>query len=189
VVPHEARNLVPKPFSYRLTTMVEKDADIELASLRGGSSFQLRERPLTPADADAGCVAYLSGTRKYRQWHLEEELKLKELPKLRVDNFRSAKARQLRDSRLAGKSLGFIHQAFRYRGKANYRDALFLTYEAHVGTTLDGFIPDLESVLRAFVSIAGAFCARRVSRADWQAFLDDLTAHLGLIVMPKDVWS
>ena len=50
-----------------------------------------------------------------------------------------------------------MHQAFRYRGKANYRDALFLTYEAQVGTVLDGFIADLETVLTAFLTAAGHF--------------------------------
>lgn len=181
--------LVPQPFHYRLTTLVEKDAEIQITSLRGSNSFLLSSRPTTPDDAHGACVTYLSGTRKYRQWQVEEELRVKELPKLGLTNFRSAKGRELRDSRLQRKSVGFLQQAFRYRGKANYRDALFLTYEAQVGTVLCGFIPDMEAVLRAFVSIAGAFCARRVSPSDWQAFLDDLNAHLGLIVMPKDVWS
>jgi len=70
-------------------------------------------------------------------------------------------AKQLRDDKLRGRSAGFLHQAFRYRGKANYRDALFLTYEARVGKVIEGFIHDLEIVLRAFVIMAGAFCAIR----------------------------
>lgn len=181
--------LVPKPFNYRLTTLVKRDAEIQIASLRGSNCFVLTTLPTTPDDAHGACVSYLSGTRAFREWQVTEELKVRELSKLGLTDFRSAQARQLRDNRLQGKSLGFLHQAFRYRGKANYRDALFLTYEAQVGTVLNGFIPDMAAVLRAFVSIAGAFCSRRVSPSDWQAFIGDLNAHLGLVVMPKDVWS
>jgi hypothetical protein len=183
------RGLVPMPFVYRLTTLVENAADIELASFSVDRSYQLSVRPTTRSDADAACVAYLSGTRRYRQWQIEEELKAKELPKLGVSNFRSAPARALRDSRLSGKGLGFVGQAFRYRGKANYRDALFLTTQANLPTLISGFIPDLETVLSAFVSIAGAFCAARLNSTEWQEFIADLNRHLALAVMPQDVWS
>jgi hypothetical protein len=184
-----ARDLVPRPFSYRLTTLVEKQAVTELASFNVDKSYQLSTRPATRSDADAACVGYLSGTRSYRQWQIEEELKTRELPKLGLSNFRSAQARTLRDSRMTGKSLGFLHQAFRYRGKANYRDALFLTIQANLATLISGYIPDLETVLRAFVSLAGAFCSCRLNPTEWQEFVDDLNGRLGLVVMPRDVWA
>lgn len=177
------------PFSYRLTTLVKKDAASEIAAFRNGNTFALSARPTNADDARAACVAYLSGTREYREWQVCEELKFRELPKLGLNDFRTTEARLLRDGRLQGKSLGFLHQAFRYRGKANYRDALFLTYEAQVGTVIDGFIGDMETVLKAFVTMAGAFCARRVDPINWQAFLADLEAHLDLAVMPNAVWG
>jgi uncharacterized protein (UPF0332 family) len=184
-----ARNLVPKPFSYRLTTLVKNLAENELASFNVDKSYALSARPATRSDADAACVAYLSGTRRYRQSQIEEELKARDLPRLGLSNFRSARARELRDNRLAGKSLGFLHQAFRYRGKANYRDALFLTTQANLATLVSGYIPDLETVFRAFVTIAGTFCARRLNPAEWQEFIDHLNTRLGLAVMPRDVWQ
>jgi hypothetical protein len=184
-----ARGLVPGPFSYRLTTLVEKQAAIELAAFNVDKSYQLSTRPATRSDADAACVGYLSGTRSYRQWQIEEELRTRELSRLGVADFRSAQARALRDSRLTGKSLGFLHEAFRYRGKANYRDALFLTTQANLATLIAGYIPDLETVLRAFVSVAGADCACRLNPSEWQEFIDDLNSHLGLDVMPSDVWA
>jgi hypothetical protein len=184
-----ARGLVPGPFSYRLTTLVEKQAAIELAAFNVDKSYQLSTRPATRSDADAACVGYLSGTRSYRQWQIEEELRTRDLSRLRVADFRSAQARALRDSRLTGKSLGFLHEAFRYRGKANYRDALFLTTQANLATLIAGYIPDLETVLRAFVSVAGADCACRLNPSEWQEFIDDLNSHLGLDVMPSDVWA
>lgn len=181
--------LAAPPFTYRLTTLVKKDAAAEIAAQRNGNAFTVNTRPTNAADARAACVSYLSGTRDYREWRICEDLQLRELLKLGLNDFRTARARQLRDSRLQGKSLGFLHQAFRYRGKANYRDALFLTYEAQVGTVIDGFIGDMEAVLKAFVTMAGAFCARRVNSTHWQGFLTDLDAHLDLAVMPNDVWS
>jgi hypothetical protein len=184
-----ARDLVPSPFNHRLTTLVKEQAATELAAFSVDRSYELSRRPATRFDADAACAAYLSGTRTYRQWQIEEELRTKELPKLGVADFRSKPARALRDSRLAGRSLGFLHEAFRYRGKANYRDALFLTTEANLATLISGYIPALEGVLRAFLSIAGAFCACRLNAGEWQAFNDDLNGRLGLAVLPRDVWA
>ena len=181
--------LAVSPFAFRLTSLVKKDAAFEITVLRNGNRFSLPARPDNAADARGACISYLSRTRDYREWQICEELKARELSKLGLSDFRTKQAQQLRDSRCQGKSLGFLHQAFRYRGKANYRDALFLTYEAQVGTVIEGFISDMETVLNAFVIMAGAFCARRVDPGHWQAFLADLNAHLGLAVMPNDVWA
>jgi hypothetical protein len=102
----------------------------------------------------------------------------------------------LRDNRLSGKSLGFLHEAFRYRGKANYRDALFLTTYAGLASIITGYIPDLEAFLRAFLSVAGAFCACRLDPTNWEAFLADLNGECevvgGELVVacdPAAVWS
>jgi hypothetical protein len=184
-----ARGLVPSPFNYRLTTLVKDQAATEIAALNVDPSYELSRRPATRSDAHAACAAYLSGTRGYRQWQIEEELRAKDLPKLKVTDFRSKPARALRDSRLEGRSLGFLHEAFRYRGKANYRDALFLTTEANLATLISGYIPALETVLRGFLSVAGAFCACRLNPAEWKAFNDDLNGLLELAVMPQDVWA
>src|SRR4029077_334457 len=52
-----ARNLLPSPFNYRLSTLVEKPADVELAAFGADKSYQLSTRPATRSDADAACVA------------------------------------------------------------------------------------------------------------------------------------
>jgi hypothetical protein len=181
--------LIPRPFDLRLNTMLKKDADAEIALMRNGSTFTVNNRPTDVKDAIGACASYLSGTRAFRECQIAEGLIVGDLRKLNLSNFRSKEARELRDSRLQGKSVGFLHQAFRYRGKANYRDALFLTYEAQVGAVLNGFITDTAVVLKAFLIAAGAFCFRRVTAADWREFIDDLNEHLHLLVMPKDVWS
>jgi hypothetical protein len=177
-----------EPFSYRLTTLENPAAEREIATLRGSNSFNTSSRPSNPTEAFGACISYLSGTREYRVWQVCEDLRQRELPKLGLTDFRKAAARQLRDARLRGKSLGFLHQAFRYRGKANYRDALFLTYGSSVGGTLTDFIKDLEIVLTGFIIMAGAFCARRIGPTPWQAYIADLSTQLQLAVMPQDVW-
>ena len=183
-----ARGLAVRPFDFRLTTLLRKDAEPELTSMRGGSTFTIANRPATVSDAIGACISYLSGTREYREWKVSEGLQ-PELRRRKLSGFRTKVARQLRDDRLRGKTLGFVHQAFRYRGKANYRDALFLTYEAQVETMIDGFLRDMQAVLRAFLVMAGAFCARRIGEANWRAFVDDLESHLSLAVMPDEIWS
>lgn len=177
------------PFSYRLPTLENPAAEREIAMLRGSNSFNMSSRPSNAQEALGACISYLSGTRDYREWQVCDDLKQKELPKLGLTDFRKAAARQLRDARLRGKSLGFLHQAFRYRGKANYRDALFLTYGSSVGGTLSGFIEDLELVLTGFIVMAGAFCARRIGPTLWQPFIADLSTQVKLAVMPHDVWQ
>lgn len=184
-----ACGLIPRPFDFRLTTMLKKAAEAEITILRKGSKFVVNNRPAAVDDAIGACVSYLSGTRTYREWQITEDLKTRELKKLHLSDFRSKQAKELRDSRLQSKSIGFLHQAFRYRGKANYRDALFLTYETQVDAVLDGFIADLHAVLQAFLIAAGAFCLRRVASKDWSAFIGDLDQHLHLTVMPRDVWA
>jgi hypothetical protein len=176
------------PFAYRLTTLENPAAEQQLAALRGSNPFDLGARPSNPVEAVGACISYLSGTREYKDWQVRESLLQRDMPALGLTNFRTAVARQLRDDRLRGKTLGFLHQAFRYRGKANYRDALFLTYGSPVGATLNGFIEDLEIVLTAFIVMAGAFCARRIGQVLWQRFLADLSTQLHLAVMPHTVW-
>ncbi len=184
-----ANGLAAKPFDLRLTTMVKKDADAEITVMRGTSRADVNSRPVSLEDARGACASYLNGTRAYYEYAMCERLKSRELKALNLSDFRTKKARELRDERLQGKSLGFVHQAFRYRGKANYRDALFLTYEAQVGTVLDGFTADLETVLRAFVTMAGAFCSMRLPSNEWNAFTRDMETHLKLAVMPGEIWS
>lgn len=183
-----ANGLALAPFCYRLTTLENPTAERELSVLRGSNPHNLGARPLNPTEAFGACISYLSGTRDYREWQVCEGLLQKELRQLGLSNFRTAAAKKLRNERLRGKSLGFLHQAFRYRGKANYRDALFLTYGYQVSGSLNGFIEDMETVLKAFIVMAGAFCARRIGPSLWRPFLADLSTQLRMAVTPQDVW-
>jgi hypothetical protein len=179
-----------EPFSYRLSTLVKKDADVEVAALRTGNSFLLTEKATDATQAFGSCCSYLSGSADWWKWKFEQNLKLSgEFKSLNVSDFRTKAARTLRDARLAGKSTAFLHQAFRYREKANYREALFLGYGNGTETLLDGYIDDLVIVLRGFVAMAGAFVAKRIGQSLWDEFLDDLESNRSFALSPKSVWT
>jgi len=95
----------------------------------------------------------------------------------------------MRDSAYAKHGIAFLHQASRYRGKANCRDAIFLAYGSSVPPLLANFIDDLLIVLKAFAAIAGAFCSMRVGKVSWLEFVDDLERRKAISVSPNDVWQ
>lgn len=183
------RPFVPSPFSYRVTTLVKKDMEAEIAGLRGTNTFNLNIEPMDVNQAFGACMSYLQGSANWRREYIEDEVKRRELAKAGLNNFRTKAAQQIRDARLKGKSYGFVHQAFRYRGKANYREALFITYGHHVETMLDCFHSDLFVVLEGFLCMAGSFCARRIGKDLWNGFHDDLTVHTPLLVKPNEIWD
>lgn len=104
-------------------------------------------------------------------------------------DFRTRAARDLRDARLTGRTMGFIHQASGYRGKANYREALFLAYGTRIEPTLQGFLSDQALVLRAFLAMAGAFASRKLGKVLWDEFVDDVDANRAFSTTAASVWA
>lgn len=191
-----SRHLAMAPFDLHVTTLVEKDVEPELEKLRSGRPRRnLVERPVDADEAYDAAVAYLSGTVKWSRWKKQEEVKgSKEFKQIRVNgrpvnDFKSKESQKLRDSRLGGRPLSFVHQAFRYRGKANYREGLFLAHGKSVEQTITGFVRDMSDVLEGFLVMAGAFASRRLGAALWDNFLDDLEEHRAFSTNPKDVWA
>lgn len=177
------------PFSPRVSTLIEVNYKAEIESLKAGQSFDLTSKPSNSIEALGACIAYLSGSAAWWKWKTElGVMASREFKALNVTNFRTKAARELRDSRLTGKAVSFLHQAFRYRGKANYREALFLGYGDNVETLLSGYLDDLATVLRGFVALSGAFACKRLGSPIWNEFLDDLDAHRSFQVSPKSVW-
>ena len=188
-----ANKLILYPFDLRITTLVKKDADSELKTLLTTKRFNLASSPPASDDEAYGaCHAYLSGSVDWWRWKTEENVKSsnKEFKNLDVSNFRKKAARELRDKHLEKKTVCFLHQAFRYRGKANYREALFLGYGSNTEATLDTYIEDLSLVLDSFVCQAGIFCSRRLLGKDiWKEFLNDLESGQSFSLSPSDIWG
>jgi hypothetical protein len=73
----------------------------------------------------------------------------------------------------------FIHEAIRYRGKANYRDILFLSYGL-ADQRFIRFIDDLEKVLFSFLKMTMMYCSKRINKIIWSEFIEDIekNSHL-----------
>jgi hypothetical protein len=184
-----AKGLTMDPFADCLSNLLPSSVKAELVPVRARGQHSLLNQPTTPTEAWGCCAEYLSGTARWEQWNVEE--RLRETPafkELQVSDFRTKAARQMRDGAYARRSIAFLHQASRYRGKANYRDAIYLAYGSSVPTQLSGFVDDMLLVLKAFGAMAGAFCSLRVGKAIWAEFVDDLDRKKAISVSPRDVW-
>ena len=82
-----------------------------------------------------------------------------------------------------------MHEASRYRGKANYRDAIYLAYGRSVPALLTTFVDDLAVVLAGFAAMAAAYASRRMGRDLWTSFVNDLEAKRSVSVSPRQEWS
>ncbi|MBC6428888.1 MAG: hypothetical protein GDA55_06635 [Cellvibrionales bacterium] len=185
-----SRGLTMAPFSWRVSSLLERAYRAEIAALRRGGNGIIQMRPITKDDALGVAAGYLSGSAKWYAWKTEENLKRdRKFKDLGVDNFRSKRARALRDEWLERKSIGFVHQASRYLGKANYREALFLAYRPGTETALSGYVDDMHTVLRAFIAMAGAFARRKLGKDLWAEFVADVDAKKAFTAMARDIWD
>lgn len=185
-----SRGLAMAPFSSRVSSLVEKIYKSEVDAFRSASSGKLQTRPITRDDALGAAAGYLSGSAKWYAWKTEEDLKRNRAYKeLGVDNFRTTAARTLRDQWLDRKPVGFVHQAARYRGKANYREALFLAYGSGTESILSGYVEDMHAVLKAFLAMAGAFASRKLGKDLWSEFVADVDAKKAFTTRAGDIWA
>lgn len=185
-----SRNLAMAPFSWRLSSLVEKIYKPEVDEYKQGSSGRLISKPKNKAEAVGAAAEYLSGSASWYVWRATEDLKKSpEFRGLGVNDFRTKSAQELRDKRLKKKSLCFIHLASRYRGKANYREALFLAYGPNTETMLAEFAADMSAVLRAFLAMAGAFSKRKLGADLWSEFVKDVDNNKAFTTRAQDVWS
>ena len=185
-----AMGLAMPPFNDRLSSLVQTYVEVELAIPRARGKHSLTVAPRTPEQAWGCCAEYLSGTAQWEQWNISQRLlKDKRFKDLNRADFRSAEAKSLRNDAYSKRAVSFMHQAIRYRGKANYRDAIFLAYGKSVSHTLEGFVANLDNVLTAFASMAAAYVATRIGKSNWMPFLDDLEEKRAMSLSPKGIWT
>jgi len=173
------KDLVIYPFDLSVDTLVEKKVKEKVKEVRHNNTYNLDNYPNDMEEAKGAIISYLNGTAGYKKWQIEEEIKKsKEFKKLKVDNFRKKIARELRDKKLEKGIVNFLVQAFRYRGKAHYRDSVFLSYGDDRTDDLKQFNKDLEIVAKAFLKMASRYIQMRVKEKDWDIFLSDLDSNL-----------
>lgn len=185
-----ANGLAVAPFGDCLSNLLDETIQGELAPFRLRGKHSLTSTPTNPEQAWGCCAEYLSGTAEWERWNIRERIvDSREFKNLGVDSFRSGPARKLRDGWYEKRSIAFLHQASRYRGKANYRDAIYLGYGKSVPRLVDGFIHDLSAVLSSFSAMAAAYASVRMGRDLWTSFINDLDAKRSISVSPKAIWS
>jgi hypothetical protein len=173
-----ASRLAKYPFDLSITGLVPTNVQPQIETLRAGATCDLNAVPTTALEARGALCSYLKGTCEYRQWELEERVrKAGPFRALRVTDFRRAAARMLRDAALAPESVNFLSQAFRYRGKANYRDAIYLSYGANNAASVGTLNADLATTSLAFVRMAAHYVSRRVEAGSWPAYAADVMAQ------------
>ena len=183
------RNLAMGPFGWRVSSLLESTFKPEISQIRGDSMGSLQAKPSNAGEATAAAASYLSGSAKYFADRVAEDVrKSANFKKLGVENFRTKAARELRDERLAQRSICFLHQAIRYRGKANYREALYMAYGRSVETILRDYVTDLAAVLQAFLAMVGAFASRKLGKTLWGEFVSDVDEKRAFSAATKDVW-
>ncbi|MGX1168652.1 hypothetical protein AB7M16_004918 [Bradyrhizobium sp. USDA 372] len=170
-----ANNLAMHPFADSLSSVIPTTVETELAPVRARGQHSLVNKPTTAQEAWGCCAEYLSGTAGWERWNVEERVReTAQFKALGVSDFRTKAARELRDTSYARRGISFLHQASRYRGKANYRDAIYLAYGTSVPNQLSGLVDDMLVVLKGFAAMAGAYCSLRVGKTAWIDFADDL---------------
>lgn len=179
--------LVLKPFGLMLTSLVGSACDEQIAAYRGSNRSDLNQTPEGVEQAWGALVSYLKGTGEFERWKIEEKVKAsRAFMALGVDSFRSRSARDLRDEFLERAQVNFLVQAIRYRGKANYRDSLFLSYGDDRSALIEQFLVDLAEVAGVFLRMAATYCSRRVERGTWLQFVEDVEQNSQLS-LPVDV--
>lgn len=170
--------LVKAPFNLSVLDITPAHVKEVLGALRNGNKHDLDHEP-TDRDMAFGAVcSYLKGTAEYEQCRLEEKVRGSPAYKQGgYNSFRSIPAKALRDAKLTLAHVNFLVQAFRYRGKANYRDAIYLSYGRDNTDRLRQFVSDLGIVSSAFSLMAAHYVSKRVVKNDWTTFVADITEN------------
>lgn len=170
--------LLQFPFSLNLSNLTPANINNAIDALRNGNQYDLNTQPTNAEMAFGSICSYLKGTAEYEKWRIEEHIKeSSEYKRGDLNSFRTKAAKALRDTKLEPAYVNFLTQSFRYRGKANYRDAIYLSYGRDQTDDLHQFILDLGLVSGAFSFMAEHYLFKRVAKEDWIAFAADVKQY------------
>jgi hypothetical protein len=122
----------------------------------------------TRSAAQGILLTYLNGTAGWVVGNVKDRLKQQH----NLQDFRTTRARQLRDERLPVK-VNILNCVYRFRGKANYRDGLFLSYGDPHNWLTPSFLSDLFTIASFGFVCAFAYAERRIGRNFAADFLND----------------
>lgn len=165
---------MPHPFNMKASHVKNEEYEAKLPRYVSASSFSLSKTFPENEDAARGMLLeYLSGNAKYYTWLTKERI----LKKSSYSDFRTKAAKEDRNKQLP-KTVGFMHCAFRYRGKANYRDGIYLTYGQSSAAETKAFLEDM-AVVSKFMFISGlALAYRSPLNPEVVKFINDIDTNL-----------
>jgi hypothetical protein len=187
------KNIVKYPFKYSLENLSEKNVESQIETLidfEGGlknlgldlnsDNFPVKHKAIKKC-----IMSYFKGTAEHHRSLEESQVKrIDDFKALNVKNFRTKGARKLRDDRLRNKTICFMDQAFRFRGKANYRDTFYFFVNQN-DTRLSEFFKDLEFVAHKFMLMASVFVSKRAGNDKWSQFIDSLNDEERKLINPE----
>lgn len=169
------RTKLPHPLNMQATWIRNEDFSKELPNYPGvGSSDLTAAFTPTRQCAQEMLLGYLSGTRKREVDGLKERLRKEK----GFESFRTKVARDARDAALKSRIYNFMHCAYRYRGKANYRDAIYIAYGSRELANRDEFLQALATSSKFAFICALAFVRVRLGGNVQDMFVKDLSANL-----------
>lgn len=167
-------NLAISPFNLFLPNIITVDVENNINQLRNGNDFTLNKLPKNETEAWGGICSYLKGTAEFEKEKIETRiLNCKEFKQLGVSNFRTKRAREYRDRKLSVVPINFLTQSFRYRGKANYRDSVYLSYGEDNSYLLNPFLKDLELVSKKYFLMSFALIKQCINKTHLGLFIND----------------
>jgi hypothetical protein len=172
------KRLAIGPFQLSLKSVIATLVESEIATLRGNNPYDLSTTPFDLASAWGAIISYLSGTADYERWRTEQRVHdSTEFKRYGFKDFRRKAAKELRDRALSREPVNFLTQAFRYRGKANYRDSIYLSYGDNRSSSMKTFITDLDTVTAKFNFMACHYIGRRTESGSWSSFATDIATN------------
>lgn len=127
----------------------------------------------TREDAQGKILSYIKGTADWRAGEIKDKLKRDK----KIDSFRTKANQEIRDKSLPDE-INYLNCAFRYRGKANYRDSIFLAYGEKHSWLGPQFVDDLRTVAVFCSACALTYAGRRLGHEHVRHFLTDVGDHL-----------
>jgi hypothetical protein len=181
------RGDLPHPFNMvaahrRLTEYDDELPSYPQARRSGGTAALVGRFDGTRSTAREMLLEYLSGTAGYEVWRVEERIKRGTT----YANFRTAAARAERDRQLKSE-VNYLDCAFRYRGKSNYRDPIFMSYGGFFSRAGMPYVTNMAVVARFVALVAMEYVGERAP-TEMAAFRSDLEDHYpGLSVFRENL--
>lgn len=165
---------MPHPLNMKAAHVNNEEYSSLLPQYPSASSFSLSKTFPESEDAAKGMLLeYLSGNAKYYTWLTKDRI----LKKAGYSDFRTKIAKEERNRQLP-KTIAFMHCAFRYRGKANYRDGIYLTYGKASADETKAFLEDMKVVSQFAFIAALALAYRSPLKSEVAKFLEDIDKNL-----------